>query len=492
MILSQGYALGRLFILSWLVLLAGWPVRAAAQGAITWSEPLNVSISRTSSAHPAIVADAYGFVHVFWSEEMDGRQIASDELPEPPNTILYRRGDGQEWTEPLDILAVVGDPLADFVAATVDDMNQLHLVWTGLTNLYYSSAPAAEAYSVRAWSAPQMISRDSARSRYESDVAVDSQGNVHIVYATRGSAPGVFHIEAPAGTAVWSMPVRIADNLRANETVFKDVRLVIDASDRLHAVWATSNQNGYSQAVYYAGNDRLAATWDPPVLLADATIETGFTGWPYLLAHGQDQLMVIHVDQGNRGRIERTSVDAGKTWSEPHFILSSMEGVNGFLIPLVDGIGNLHLVINMRPTADQRVGIYYAPRAGLDWAPIIPVAVEAPYGPTAHYTDAAVRLGNEIYIVWTQLHGGEIWYVRGQIAGVPEGQALVPPTPTAMPTTAAVATALNVEPTATASAAMPTGSAPTSPSSFQPLLFGGLASALIVLVAVLWARARSR
>lgn len=372
---------------------------------------------------------------------MNGREIKPDELPEPTNTILYRQWNGERWTEPLDILAVVGDPLADFVAATVDQWNDIHLVWTGLTRLYYSTAPAAEAYSIKAWSAPQVISGDSARSSYESDVAVDSQGTVHIVYAARGSQTGVFHIMAIPNSSRWSTPTRISGFLRENEVAFKDVRLVVDALDRLHAVWATANDNGYSQAVYYARSEHAGEVWDEHVMLADATINTGFTGFPSLLTHGQDELLLIHVDEGNKGRIERTSADAGRTWSEPRFILTSMEGVNGFLVPLSDGAENLHLVINMRPSADQRTGIYYAPRAGLDWAPIIPVAVDAPYGPSAHYTDAVVRLGNEIHVVWTQLRSGEIWHVQGTINGLapappratpsPRPQQIAPPAETA-------------------------------------------------------------
>lgn len=425
-----------LFLLLW-TSQAVSPSHTTAQGTVTWGRPFNISESLTSSNHPAIVADTYGNVHVFWSEDVNGREVMSDELPDRTNTIMYRRWDGATWSEPLDILAVSGDPLADFVAATVDDWNEIHLVWTGLTRLYYSTAPATDAYSVWAWSTPEVIAPDSARSVYESDVAVDSLGNVHIAYATRGSSTGVFHImRAPTGMN-WSTPVRISDFLRENETAFKDVRLVIDDADRLHAVWSTANTNGFSQAVYYARSEQAGEQWEPSVMVADATINTGFTGFPSLLAHGEDELLLIHVDEGNKGRIELDSTDAGMTWSKPRFILPSMEGVNGFLIPLIDSEDNLHLVINMRPSADQRTGIYYAPRAGLDWAPIIPVAVDEPYGPSAHYTDAVVRLGNEIHVVWTQLRSGEIWHVQGTINGlapaIPEATPSPRPQPVATP-----------------------------------------------------------
>jgi hypothetical protein len=486
-----GLIVGCLPFLAGLALATG-PLRtAAAQGAVTWSEPFNVSNSPTSSLHPVVVADSYGNIHVFWSEDIDGGAIRAGQRLESGNTVQYRRWDGRTWTEQRDILAVARDPLADFMAVVVDNTNLLHLVWTGLTNLYYSSAPATEADSPWAWSTPMIFSVDSARAQWESDVAVDSHGNVHVAYAEGGSNPGVLHIMAVPDAGIWTQPVRISDPLRPMEDAFRAVRLVVDPSDRLHAVWSTVNTNGYDQAVYYARSEGPGNAWEPPMLMEDASIDTGFTGFPSLLAYAEDELILVHVGQAHLGRVERTSVDGGKTWSEPRTIIPSMEGVNGFLIPLTDGFGGLHLVINMRPSADQRVGIYYAPRAGLDWSPISLVAAESPYASSAHYTDAAVRLGNEIHIVWTQLSTGEIWYVRGQILGVP--QALAQPLPTQVPvaTPGAAATPLNAETAVTRSPDFG-ATAPPEQSSFSPVLLGGLASAVVVLCGLLWMRARSR
>jgi hypothetical protein len=483
-------------LLAFTALLA-FPATTAAQGAVTWSEPINLSSSLTSSNHPAVVADAFGYVHVFWSEDMNGREVKPDELPDGGNTILYRRWDGKRWTDPLDILAIAGDPLAEFVSVAVDSSNQLHLVWTGLTKLYYSTAPAAEAYSVKAWSAPQVISPESARTQWEADVAVDSRNNVHVVYATKGAQTGVFHVMAAANSRAWSAPTRISGFLRENEVAFKDVRLVIDEQDRLHAVWSTANNNGFSQAVYYARSESGGEFWDEAVMLADATINNGFTGFPSLLAYEPDRLLLIHVDQGNKGRIERTSEDGGRTWSEPRFILTSMEGVNGFLIPLIDNGGNLHLVINARPSADQRTGIYYAPRAGLDWAPIVPVAVDAPYGPSAHYTDATVRLGNEIHVVWNQARGGEIWYVRGVINGAEPIPAQPTPSPLVQTTPAPTRPAATASAISTVFAPTPStqggqartdlaASPPGSASTWTPLAAAVVPVLLLLSGVMLW------
>lgn len=405
-------------VLMLLVLMLGLPGRAVAQGSVTWDEPYNVSSTDTSSIHPAIVADGFGNVHVFWSEDWGGRSITSYELPAQPNTIYYRRWDGQTWTDPVSVLAVVDDPLADYIAVAVDREDRIHAVWTGLTRIYYSSAAANAADSPAAWATPTVISFGAAHSRYESDVAVDVMGRVHILYAMGGDSAGVYHTAMEQDTGVWTLPKRVSDWLRQNEVAFADVRLVTDGSGRLHAVWGTANGNGYSQAVFHARSESSGSSWEAPFLLTDAVVEYGLSGFPSLLGYGADEMLLIYADDFTRGRVERLSGDGGQSWSAPRHILAGMEGLNGFIIPLLDSDDRLHLVINMRPSADQRVGIYYAPRAGLDWTPIVPVAVDEPYGPSAHYTDATIRLGNEIHVAWTQLRSGEIWHVTGIIDGV--------------------------------------------------------------------------
>jgi len=309
---------------------------------------------------------------------------------------------------------------------------------------------------------------------------------------------GVFHTMLTPNTGAWTPPIQLSGYLRPNETGLKEVRLLVDVADRLHAAWGSSNTNGYSQALYYARSEQAGETWDEAVMLADATIDNGWTGLASILPTGQDSLLLIHADQGNKGRIERTSVNAGKTWSEPRFILSGMEGINGFLAPLRDGAGNLHLVINMRPSADQKTGIYYAPRVGQDWAPVLPIAVEEPFGPSAHYMDATVRLGNEIHVVWTQLRQGEIWYARGSVSGVDPTPAQAIPAPaqlTEVPmesnSDAATPEPAPAVPSASGVAAAPSPSTDRPPATSNAIAVG-IAPALALVAGVVLLNLRRR
>ena len=85
-----------------LLLFWGQAPAAAQSGPIVWSQHTNLSSSPQASAHPAIVADDYGLVHVFWSEEVGGRPVTPEEgIRNSGNSILYTRWDGQSWSPPL-------------------------------------------------------------------------------------------------------------------------------------------------------------------------------------------------------------------------------------------------------------------------------------------------------------------------------------------------------------------------------------------------------
>lgn len=99
-------------------------------------------------------------------------------------------------------------------------------------------------------------------------------------------------------------------------------------------------------------------------------------------------------------------------------MLTGLHGVNGFLVPLADGGGNLHLVINMRTARAAIVGVYHSFWVDGHWTDPTAVDQDGPGARWAHYTSATVRLGNEVHVVYTSNRGGEIWHLRGIVQGV--------------------------------------------------------------------------
>ena len=470
----------------------GAPPALAQSSGIAWSRPLNLSASPSGSSHPAIVADSYGLVHVFWSEDMGGPAMLPDDPLPTGNSIFYSQRNGDTWTPPVDVLSVPDDAVADFVSVAVDPDNNLHVVWTGQSNFYYSTASSPQAYSARAWTKPIVIASDSARSSWPISIATSGSGLLHVVYATRGSEPGVYYIRGENGAANWDAPVKLSAELDALETSFANVRIVADTADRLHVVWQTDQREGYGQAIYYAHSQDDGKSWSTPVQLAYRGPLDFDVGWPFLVVKGKSELHLIY-NAGSRpiGRYHRISLDGGETWGGAEQIIPELEGINGYVVSIIDGSDQLHLIIDMRTRATQVVGLYYSRWSDNAWSPALPIATDSPYGPSAHYTAAAVRLGNEIDVVWTELDVGEIWYMQGVVPGV----AAVPARPIevsgilADATPAPTVQALS-RPTATRQGIALVDSTPMSSSALSTgttSLFSIGIPALVVLAGFLWA-----
>jgi hypothetical protein len=438
------------------------------------------------------VDDDHGSVHVFWSEDTSDEPLQPGSPARNGNSILYTRWDGQSWSPVTDILYLAQEPIAEFVAVDVDTEDRLNVVWTGQSAFYFSSALASQAESPRAWSEPIVVAANSARSGWESDIAADAYGNLHIVYATRGAAFGVYHTQSRDGGESWSIATELSEPRDPLEASFSNVKIETDQAGRLHVVWQTNQEEGFGQAIYYARSINGGQSWSVPVQLEYRDPGDTFVQWPYLATVGESELHLVYTNGTIRGRAYRVSLDGGKTWSDPVQVLTELEGINGYVIPLLDDAGGLHMVANMRTRADQVIGIYHSRWAGNEWSPSRPVDVTSPAAPSAHYAAATVRLGNEIHVVYNQIDGGEIWYLHGVIPWVdplpispyPQVQTPTPPSPT--PTSATVSpTPLPVRPLATVSS-----------SAFNPtvtnVLLPSAGLVLILMVgAILLTRIRS-
>jgi hypothetical protein len=410
----------------------------AQSNAIVWSAPINLSNTPESSARPAIVTDQFGFVHVFWSEEIGGRSIYGipKALIHDGNTIMYTRWDGKTWTQPIDILLVPGDDVATYIAATVDAEGWLHVLWSGQSDIYYSKAPAWQADSARSWTNPLVIASGNARTQWESDIVAGKDGRLHVVYATGGSDPGIYHIESGDHGETWTSPTRISKQLDLLEENVSNARICADGVSRLHVAWQTNQGEGYGQSAYYARSTDGGSSWSEPYQLGYRQPGDYGVVFPNLTCVGDSEIHIINVGGAwHNGRYEHISTDGGLTWSEPFHILTDLEGVNGYTFLLVDGTGHKHLVATMRTRAEQQGGTFYARWLGNGWSPLdlaVPEAEDT--GPGAHWTATAVRLGNEIHILWNTNFtdkAGEIWYTRGTIPGVPQQAALPVPSTSA-------------------------------------------------------------
>ena len=490
-----------LVVLLLVALVGTTPPAGAQSGRVEWSSPTNISNSRPYSALPAIVTDEFGAVHVFWSEDMDGEPFDQIDLASTTpygNTIFYSRWDGGAWSTPVDILYAPNDLIAEYLSVTLDAESRLHVVWTGQTNIYYSYAPSWKAGSAQAWSSPVAVATDSARSAWESNVLVADDGTIHIFYAARGTGAGVNHLRSRDEGISWESMAVLSQPFDALETSFSHVRALQDAAGRMHVTWQTNQSEGYGQAVYYRRSMDRGTSWEPVVQLGYRGPDDVFVSWPYMTIRGESELNLIYTNGSNVGRAFRVSTNGGGTWGAPRDIITEMEGINGYVIPLLDGDDHMHLVIDMRTRTDQVVGIYYAYQTADGWSPVENAVVGHPSSKSAHWPAAAVLLGNELHVVWDDINTGEIWHTRGLLTGVEaDPMAPAPVSLAATPTPEATATSEELAPQGDTSPITlpietPAANQNSLPLAQDPILIGAAASLVLVLGVSIWKWLRSR
>ena len=372
-----------------IALAADVPPSVAQSSSISWSVPINLSNTPQSSTHPAIVADGFGNVHVFWSEDVGGlpqKYADQGQGTHVGNTIMHKQWDGTSWSEATDVLISPDDPIAEYVSVAVGRNNELHAVWTGQSTIYYAHAPAWQAGAAHAWSQPVVIATDSARTEWESSVTADAKGIVHIIYATRGDEPGVFHTRSTDGGQTWEPVTKLSRPFDALEQSISRLKIITDGADRLHAIWTTVDAEGFGQAVYYARSTDGGVTWSDAKQMGYKGPGDFHVGWPSIASVGDSEIHLIYsAGPNSQGRYHRVSYDGGATWSEPDHVITEMEGLNGPNQMVVDGAGQLHMMVNMR-TVTQIFGIFYSQWNGTTWSPVTMIAPSGPDVGAAHFT----------------------------------------------------------------------------------------------------------
>lgn len=375
-------------------ILLGMGGKVEAQG--LWNGP-DILSNRESRVEglAEIVADSYGFVHVFWVE----KSLRDDFI-----TINYARFDGETWSAPVDLVARRG--LGVEVAlgnAVVDRNGNLYLTWMdGIRGpAFLTSAPVYDALSAQKWqpSIPLEI------SAYESKLQVDSKGVLHVLFNDfYGSDPGIYYLRSEDGGVLWSAPFRVDPDRPANYLPL-NLKFLVDESDNLHASWEYSdlNTSGFiTKVVRYARSSDGGGNWSTSIIdEADESSDEVRVAGAVMAVQGQNIHVIWAGDQQIR-REYRFSMDAGVTWSSTSRVFGDLQGAAGDGIS-VDGAGRIHYVAQIR----YPQGLYHAYLEQGQWSTpalfyLISLSPSDPIGDRihAHRVRLAVRAGNQLVVVF--------------------------------------------------------------------------------------------
>lgn len=365
-----------------------------AQEQREWSSPFRLSTVDRKSSEAYLTSDQFGYVHVFWTEELEDQR----------SLLQYARYNGETWSTPVDIR--VTEPFVPIgnVSPIVDGNGTLHIAWTeGKTGpAYYASAPAHNATSVQQWQKPHMIKvpADSIKLR------VDAQGVLHALYIKfLGDDPGIYYIHSEDQGTSWSNPVWLDPDILPGYGP-RALNFEIDDSGGLHALWYyVPIEDTGGDWVRYVHSLDGGNTWSQPFTidkLDEAAIENEYSlsaAGPVMAVQGQS-VHVIWAGGKLHYRHYRYSTDAGQTWSEPERIFGELNG-QAFDGMAIDGNGRVHYFAQIR----FPMGIYHSFLQGGAWSTPELIyliretsADEAGNRIQAHNTHPAIRAGNQVVL----------------------------------------------------------------------------------------------
>jgi hypothetical protein len=428
-----------------------------------WSE--NVLLTREGLPEgrvPRIAVDRQGRVHVFWMSWLGPTEDKPH--PEAVDGIVYRRLEGGEWTEAIDVLATPQVGPLGIGSVAIDDRDIVNLLWfdQGVSrDLYFSQAHTSLADKASNWSTTVIENPQFAMS--DPDLLLEVGGKVHIVY-TLDHDSVVYLTSTDYGTT-WSAPVMVWGVTSPDLKAVSSPRIAVDVKGYIHVVWTVnSGQRSWEpEAVWYARSIDRGLTWEVQEMYQSLPNEPT-AGWINVAVRdGYEIHLIWNRGIGSPdGRYHTWSTDNGATWQEPaSFLPEFVSGQTQWPLLVVDAAENLHLVtVAGGPPAVEGEGSSTRPRYahwnGSNWSEMYTF----PEGTSDFDTALAIGLGNQLHVVHArERHVGRLLYnaLAVNAPGIP-AQKIPDPVPIARPAasvpTAQPATEGRPAPTATA---LPTG-----------------------------------
>lgn len=306
--------------------LLAFPPTALSQGPVDgWSRPQIISETTGTLATTglALAADGWGRLHLFYL-----RQVG-----ESSSTIDYVYWSEQGWSPPVDVVASqrsLGSP-----RAAVDSAGTIHLIWDS-SGVWHAQAPAAQAWSVRDWSEPELI----ARSASSADIVAGPDNALYVAYLD-ASLREILLLRSTDGAQSWSGPSSIAQTVLP-DAALGEVRLGLDAAGQLHAAWTEYQlPDGWPPVgVFYARSAETPERWMPPTQVAGP-----LHGQIGIATVGKDDIhLVWRSTIGGDGTCHQRSADGGETWLRLDQWADG-GGFSGLPSFAVDARGQLHYVI---------------------------------------------------------------------------------------------------------------------------------------------------
>jgi len=371
-----------------------------------WEPPVRLTAEDSMVQYSAIATDVEGTVHVFWGYY--------PEASESSNVLFYRYREEGAWSEEIDLFAGLDWETFSLPFAYYDMYGRLHVIWNGLQGLYYSSAQASEAFSVRAWDEPMLVVRADALG--QTGVVVGSDGRIHIVYSQRRPGTNIMYTYSDDSGFTWVEPLPLSDIKTVDIQTPDAASITMDSEGVLHVVWSENYPPRYiGRQILYAQSLDNGITWSYPSPLSELADESVWNAFPYIVADTHDLLHVVWAGCGDPvARCYRTSTDQGISWSglimQP---FKNLVGSSGRDAMTSDPYGNVYWAGSLRYPQAFYFSLLLDSYMWRD-PPQTLILQDGDTGlGSAHFPQLTISEGNHLHLLLIEYDGGPLWYIEG-------------------------------------------------------------------------------
>lgn len=266
----------------------------------TITEVISTESTRPSE-RPGIATDGNGNVHVVWEDYTS----YSGSGGEYELDIFYKRWDAinSTWTT-TEVVSTESTDLSRAPSLTIDGAGNVHVVWYDLTD-YDSSGTDFDIFYKRwdtissTWTTTEVVSTESNVNSIEPTVTVDGAGNVHVAWYNftdgSGSDQDIFYKRWNAISSTWTTSEVVSTENPENSWY---PSIAVDGDGNVHLVWYSSGNysgSGNDNDIFYKRWNFINDTWTTAEVISTESTDESIL--PTIVVDGSRNLHVAWQDQ---------------------------------------------------------------------------------------------------------------------------------------------------------------------------------------------------
>ncbi len=321
----------------------------------SWSTTEIVSTeSITHSYYPSLAVDSVGNVYVVWGDETDYAGAGSD------RDIFYKRWNAtsSSWTT-TEVVSTESTGYSHDSSIDVDSVGNVHIAWEDWTD-YAGAGTDNDIFYKRwnatssSWTTTEVVSTESTTHSYYPSLAVDSVGNVYVVwgddtnYAGAGSDRDIFYKRWDTSTSSWTT----TEVVSTESTGYShDSSIDVDSVGNVYIAWEDVTNYagaGNDEDIFYKSWDVFSSAWTSTEVVS--TESTGNSNVPSLAV---DSVGNIHISWGDNTDYAGEGADEdifykswdvfSSAWTSTEVVSTGTTGNSHDSSLAVDSVGNVYI-----------------------------------------------------------------------------------------------------------------------------------------------------